>query len=156
MKKYSFVMILMIAVLAGCTIQFPTRQSSTSTQQTTPPSSLPQDFANSTPEGNTPTTNMTFDFTSLKEEVAKVEQIVNQVQRKETYMENRNTYQEIKLQIKQVELQIETMENQIERAYHMGSLDQSSFWTLTQELDTIEDRLDFLEDSLELRLGVDD
>ncbi len=152
MKKHLFLAIVstgIISIVTGCTMLGQNILPSIGEQYT------PQNPSTTTPEtNNIPST--TFDLTNLREQVANVEQVVNNVQRSGTYLENLNTYRTIKQQIKQVEFAVESMEKQVEASYRMGSYGVTQFWQLKNELDSMDKHLDFLEDSLEFRLGVDD
>lgn len=85
-----------------------------------------------------------------------MEQKANAAQRSASYQQNWNTYNQIKLEIKQVEYKIEAMENQAEMAARTGALSYAQYQQIDYELDRLDDRLDWAEDSLEYRLGVDD
>ena len=183
MKKHLFLGIVTIStmsIVTGCTMrgqnmmpyiggQYTQQTPSTTTPQT--PSTTPETPSTTTPEAPSTTTpetpstqapqtnnipSATFDLTAVRQQVANVEQVVNNAQRSGSYLENLNTYRTIKQQIKQVDFTVESMENQVEASYRMGSLDATQFWQFKNELDSMDDRLDFLEDSLEWRLGVDD
>lgn len=173
MKKHLFLGIVTISIMSivtGCMPgqnilpsiggQYTPQTPSTTTPQTpsttTPetPSTTPQTPSTTPETNNTPST--TFDLTTARQQVANVEQVVNSAQRSGSYLENLNTYRTIKQQIKQVEFAVESMENQVEASYRMGALNVTQFWQFKNELESMDDRLDFLEDSLEWRLGVDD
>lgn len=96
-----------------------------------------------------------FDLTELTQKVDAAVQKADSAQRQATYQENVSLYSQIKLQLKQVELELDQFEDQIEYACRSGSLPYDRYLSLDNSVEMLDKRLDFAEDSLELRLGVD-
>ncbi len=63
---------------------------------------------------------------------------------------------ELDSEFNQLENELDAYEDQQEANYRSGSLTWDEYRAIEREIDQVEDRLDYAQDALELRFGIDD